>query len=194
VGFPLPSIKIRVVDQETGNQSEENEVGMIEVKGPNVFKGYWQMPEKTAEEFQSDGYFITGDLGITDSDGYISIVGREKDLIITGGLNVYPKDVELVINQCKGVIESAVIGISDPDYGEKVVAVIVRDEQKTIGNNDSSIDTVLKENLSNEINLALTDNLAKYKHPKQLIYVKDLPRNTMGKVQKNTLRENYSLK
>jgi malonyl-CoA/methylmalonyl-CoA synthetase len=224
VGLPLPSVEIRIIDQKTGHQCEADEIGMIEVKGPNVFKGYWKMPKKTAEEFTDDGYFVTGDLGLVDSDGYMSIVGREKDLIITGGLNVYPKDVELIINQCKGVIESAVIGIADPDYGEKVVAVIVSEVNFKIEESDSNNDKLSNEKslnkklsneklfnqkspnekssnekspnekLSNEIRLALEKNLAKYKHPKQLIYVNYLPRNTMGKVQKNKLRESYSIK
>ncbi len=176
VGLPLPDVEIRIVDQQSGVLKACNETGMIEVKGPNVFKEYWKMPEKTAAEFTEDGFFITGDLGIQSSDGYITIVGREKDLIISGGLNIYPKDVEQVINDCDSVNESAVIGIADADFGETVIAVIVChgvvDEQ--------------------DINNSIRKYLASYKRPKQIYFVDELPRNTMGKVQKNLLRETYN--
>jgi len=177
VGLPLPGVEIRIVDQQTGNNKDFNETGMIEVKGPNVFQAYWQMPDKTAEEFTDDGFFITGDLGVRDFQGYISIVGREKDLIISGGLNVYPKDVEQVINDCSCVSESAVIGIPDADLGEAVTAIVVC--------NAETFDKQL-------IISTIKKNLAGFKRPKQLFFVDKLPRNAMGKVQKNHLREIYS--
>ena len=181
VGLPLPDIEVRIVDQQTGDIKASEETGMIEVKGPNVFKGYWEMPAKTAEEFTEDGFFITGDLGIKSSDGYLSIVGREKDLIISGGLNVYPKDVEQVINECHCVNESAVIGITDADFGEAVIAVIVCHTDFNYDNDEQ------------DINNSIRNNLASYKRPKKLYFVDTLPRNTMGKVQKNLLRETYSV-
>jgi malonyl-CoA/methylmalonyl-CoA synthetase len=148
---------------------------MLEVRGPNVFKGYWKMPEKTAEEFRPDGFFVTGDLARIDSDGYVYIVGRAKDLIITGGYNVYPKEVEDAINAIEGVAESAVVGIPDADFGERVIAV-VRPETP---------DTVLDEA---EIIRDLKARLAGYKVPKRIVFRSELPRNVMGKVQKNVLR------
>ena len=151
---------------------------MIEIKGPNVFKGYWRMPEKTAAEFTKDGYFISGDLGLIDADGYVSIVGRGKDLVISGGYNIYPKEVESEIDQLDGVVESAVIGVSHPDFGEGVTAVVVSQLGRTLTEKD--------------ILGALQDRIAKYKQPKRVIFVEDLPRNTMGKVQKNVLRDRYS--
>ncbi len=150
---------------------------MIEVKGPNVFKGYWRMPEKTKAEFRGDGFFITGDLGKIDPRGYVHIIGRGKDLVISGGYNIYPKEVESEIDQLPGVIECAVIGVAHPDFGEGVTAIVVRQS-------DSSLD-------ERAILDALRDRLARYKQPKQIIFVDDLPRNTMGKVQKNVLRERY---
>ena len=152
------------------------EIGLIEVRGPNVFQGYWQMPEKTAEELRPDGWFITGDLGERSEDGYVSIVGRGKDLIITGGFNVYPKEIEAMIDDIPGVLESAVIGVPHPDFGEGVVAVIVRED----------------ENLTMDAITAVTGtNLAKFKQPKKMFFAAELPRNTMGKVQKKALREEY---
>jgi malonyl-CoA/methylmalonyl-CoA synthetase len=148
---------------------------MIEVKGPNVFKGYWRM--KTASEFRPDGFFITGDIGKVDERGYVHIVGRGKDLIITGGFNVYPKEVELVIDAVEGVQESAVIGVPHPDFGEGVTAIVVP-------LNDAALteETIVAN---------LRDKLAKFKQPKRVLFVNELPRNTMGKVQKNLLREQY---
>ena len=146
---------------------------MIEVKGPNVFSGYWKMPEKTKAEFREDGFFITGDLGLIDEDGYVTIVGRGKDLVITGGYNVYPKEVELAIDELPGVVESAVIGVPHPDFGEGVVGVVVAKE------------TLEEKALLDQ----LKDKLAKFKQPKRIVFVDELPRNTMGKVQKNVLRE-----
>ncbi|WP_374544706.1 malonyl-CoA synthase [Rhodoblastus sp.] len=177
VGFPLPGVALRVADPETGAALPQGEIGMIEVKGPNVFKGYWLMPEKTASEFRPDGFFITGDLGMIDDKGYVHIVGRGKDLIISGGLNIYPKEVETEIDSLPGVIESAVIGLPDADFGEAVTAVVVREK-------GAAIDEAA-------IHAALRDRLAKFKWPKTIHFVEELPRNAMGKVQKNLLRATY---
>jgi malonyl-CoA/methylmalonyl-CoA synthetase len=176
VGYPLPGQRVRVAD-EAGKPIPAGEVGMIEVEGPNVFQGYWRMPEKTAEEIRSDGFFITGDLGVLAADGRLSIVGRSKDLVISGGYNVYPKEVEMVLDEMPQVAESAVIGVPHPDFGEAVVAVVVPSAGPV------TID---------DIDLALGDRLARFKQPKQVINVSELPRNTMGKVQKNKLREAHS--
>jgi malonyl-CoA/methylmalonyl-CoA synthetase len=177
VGFPLPGVSARVVDPETGKELSRDEIGMIEVKGPNVFKGYWRNPEKTKAEFREDGFFITGDLGKIDPAGYVHIVGRGKDLIITGGYNVYPKEVETEIDEMPGVIESAVIGCPHPDFGEGVTAVVVVKSGADIS--------------AASISKALDQRLAKFKLPKQVFIVPELPRNTMGKVQKNLLRDTY---
>ncbi|MBZ9735408.1 malonyl-CoA synthase [Mesorhizobium sp. CA18] len=177
VGFPLPGVSLRITDPENGKSLPQGEIGMIEVKGPNVFAGYWRMPEKTKAEFRDDGFFITGDLGLIDADGYVHIVGRGKDLIISGGYNVYPKEIESEIDALDGVTESAVIGVPHPDFGEGVTAVVVRKPGSAISAAD--------------ITGAIAGRLAKYKHPKQVIFVDELPRNTMGKVQKNVLREAY---
>ncbi len=178
VGFPLPGVSLRVTDPESGKPLPDGETGMIEVKGPNVFKGYWKMPEKTAAEFRADGFFITGDLGKIDGRGYVHIVGRGKDLVISGGYNVYPKEVETEIDGMGGVVESAVIGVPHPDFGEGVTAVVVRQKGSTLDEK-----AVLD---------GLQDRLARYKQPKRVLFVDDLPRNTMGKVQKNVLRETYA--
>lgn len=175
VGMPLPGVQVRVTEPESGADLGPDEIGMIEVRGPNVFKGYWRMPEKTASEFRSDGFFITGDLGKFDERGYVHIVGRGKDLIITGGFNVYPKEIEAEIDEMPGVMESAVVGVPHSDFGEGVTAVVVR-----------SKDSALTEA---EVQRVLQGRLAKFKLPKRVIFVDDLPRNTMGKVQKNVLRE-----
>ncbi len=177
VGFPLPGVSLRVTDPDTGKPRGTDETGMIEVKGPNVFKGYWRMPEKTAAEFRSDGFFITGDLGKIDPRGYVHIVGRGKDLVISGGYNIYPKEVEVEIDQLPGVVESAVIGVPHPDFGEGVTAIVVRKPGAAI--DEAAIMEGLKP------------RLARYKQPKSVIFVDDLPRNTMGKVQKNVLRDTY---
>lgn len=174
VGMPLPGVEVVVTDPSSGAVLPQGEVGMIEVRGPNVFKGYWQMPEKTAEELRGNGFFITGDLGQCDADGYLSIVGRQKDLIITGGFNVYPKEVEMILDDQPGVLESAVIGVPHPDFGEAVLGVIVAEPGQTL--DMAAIDAVLR------------DSLARFKQPKALELVEALPRNTMGKVQKNELR------
>ena len=177
VGPPLPGIQVRITNPETGAPLSDGEIGMIEVKGPNVFKGYWRMPEKTASEFRPDGFFITGDLGIIDAKGYVSILGRSKDLVISGGFNVYPKEVESEIDALAGVDESAVIGVPHPDFGEGVTAIVTLKPGAALTEAD-----VLRQ---------LLDRLAKYKQPKRVIFVDALPRNTMGKVQKNVLRETY---
>jgi malonyl-CoA/methylmalonyl-CoA synthetase len=177
VGFPLPGVEVRVADPETGAHLPQGEIGMIEVRGRNVFKGYWRQPEKTAAEFRADGFFITGDLGKIDERGYVHIVGRGKDLIITGGFNVYPKEIETEIDGLPGVEESAVIGLPHPDFGEGVTAVLV--PQKGASVDEKSVIA------------ALEARLAKFKLPKRVFVVPELPRNTMGKVQKNVLRDTY---
>lgn len=178
VGFPLPGVSVRITDPETGTRIPDGEIGMIEVRGPNVFTGYWRMPEKTAAEFRADGFFITGDLGKIDPRGYLHILGRGKDLVITGGFNVYPKEVEDEIDALPGVVESAVIGIPHADFGEGVTAVVVCAP-------GSKLDEA-------SVLAALQDRLARFKQPKRVIFVPDLPRNTMGKVQKNILRDTYA--
>ena len=177
VGFPLPGVALRVVDPESGKGLGSDEIGMIEVKGPNVFQGYWRNPEKTKAEFRPDAFFITGDLGKIDPAGYVHIVGRGKDLIITGGYNVYPKEVETEIDGLEGIVESAVFGVAHPDFGEGVTAAVV------VKPGASATAATIAQ--------ALEDRLAKFKQPKQVFVVPELPRNTMGKVQKNLLREQY---
>jgi malonyl-CoA/methylmalonyl-CoA synthetase len=177
VGLPLPEVSVRVVNGE-GQPCPAGEIGDIQVQGPNIFQGYWRMPAKTAEEFTADGYFKTGDVGRFDREGYLSIVGRSKDLIISGGYNVYPKEIESFIDEMDGVAESAVIGVPHPDFGEAVNAVVVLkpdaqlDEAQVIG--------------------ALKSRIANFKVPKRVYFLSELPRNTMGKVQKNVLREKYA--
>ncbi|QFT70353.1 Long-chain-fatty-acid--CoA ligase [Labrenzia sp. THAF35] len=178
VGFPLPGVGLRVVDARTGRELPDGEVGIIEIKGPNVFLGYWRMPEKTAQEFRADGYFITGDMGRVDEDGYVSIVGRSKDLIISGGFNVYPAEVEALLDELLGVAESAVIGVPHPDFGEAVVAVLAPKPGAELG--------------QDAVQASLNDRLAKFKQPKKVHVLEALPRNTMGKIQKNVLRERFS--
>tara|TARA_Y100001970_G_scaffold5724_1_gene6398 strand:+ start:1870 stop:3375 length:1506 start_codon:yes stop_codon:yes gene_type:complete len=177
VGLPLEDVKVRVVDEEN-NVLSQGEIGNLQIKGPNVFKGYWEMPEKTKEDFSKDGFFNTGDKGLIDEGGYVSIIGRSKDMIISGGLNVYPKEIESLIDKIEGVLESAVIGLSDEDLGEKVVAVIVSEESKTLDEKK-----VISE---------IKDQLAGFKAPKEVKFIDQLPRNAMGKVQKNILRETFS--
>jgi malonyl-CoA/methylmalonyl-CoA synthetase len=180
VGFPLPCTAVRIVDDEN-RPVAPGQVGGIQVKGDNVFVGYWKMPEKTREEFTADGWFRTGDLGSVSGDGYISISGRSKDLVITGGLNVYPKEIEEMIDALPGVAESAIIGVPHPDFGEAVTAVVVR-QKNTAG--AALTEAGIVESLRGE--------LAGFKLPKRVHLVDDLPRNTMGKVQKNLLRERYA--
>jgi malonyl-CoA/methylmalonyl-CoA synthetase len=166
VGYPLPGVELRIAGGE--------ETGVIEIRGPSVFSAYWRMPDKTAEEFTADGFFITGDVGRLDPDGRVWISGRAKDLIISGGYNVYPKEVELVLDELAGVVESAVIGVAHPDFGEAVVAVVIGagDEAAMIAQ--------------------CRQQLAAYKSPKRIVFVDELPRNAMGKVQKNLLRQTYA--
>ncbi|MBA4013508.1 MAG: malonyl-CoA synthase [Phenylobacterium sp.] len=166
VGYPLPGVELRIGGGEA--------TGTIEIKGPSVFGGYWQMPEKTAQEFTDDGFFITGDVGRQDADGRVWISGRAKDLIISGGFNVYPKEIELILDEMDGVTESAVIGLPHPDFGEAVAAVV-------IGSGDEGA-----------MIAALREQLAAFKTPKKVFFVDELPRNAMGKVQKNLLRERYA--
>ncbi|WP_323780633.1 malonyl-CoA synthase [Leisingera sp.] len=177
VGFPLPGVELKISDPDTGESLPHGQVGQIEVRGPNVFKGYWQMPEKTAAELRDDGFFITGDLGKIDEDGYVHIVGRNKDLIISGGYNIYPKEVELLLDDQPGVLESAVIGVPHPDFGETVLGVIVPKK-------DASPDI-------DKIMAAARHSLAGFKLPRKLVVLAKLPRNTMGKVQKNILRDQF---
>jgi malonyl-CoA/methylmalonyl-CoA synthetase len=177
VGFALPEVSVRIADLESGAPVQAGEIGVIEVKGPNVFAGYWRMPEKTAQEFRADGYFITGDLAHVDDDGYIHIVGRAKDLVISGGFNVYPKEVETEIDAIEGVLESAVFGVPHADFGEAVTAAVVARPGATLS--------------KSAILSALGLRLARFKAPKQIVLVDSLPRNAMGKVQKAALREAY---
>ncbi len=177
VGFPLPGVELKITDPASGETLPQGEVGQIEVRGPNVFKGYWQMPEKTAAELRADGFFITGDLGRIDEDGYVHIVGRNKDLIISGGYNIYPKEIELVLDEQPGVLESAVIGVPHPDFGETVLGVVVAEPGQS-----PDLDAMME---------AVRQVLARFKHPRQLILLDALPRNTMGKVQKKILRDQY---
>jgi len=176
VGFPLPGIQVRVRDGE--RDCGPGVPGVIEISGPNVFAGYWRMPEKTQEEFTADGWFRTGDVGQWSEDGYLSIVGRAKDLIISGGYNVYPKEIELVIDAIPGVTESAVVGVPHADFGEAVVAVVVRQADAALGEAD--------------VIAHVKSQIANYKVPKRVHFVADLPRNAMGKVQKNVLREQFA--
>ncbi|ASY61084.1 malonyl-CoA synthase [Sinorhizobium sp. CCBAU 05631] len=177
VGYALPGVSVRVTDPTTGAQLAAGEPGMIEVKGPNVFKGYWNLPEKTKEEFRDDGYFITGDIGIMEPDGRLAIIGRNKDLIISGGYNVYPSEVENELNAIEGIVESAVIGIPHRDLGEAVTAVVVREP-------GAKVDAAA-------IATGIERRLARFKQPKRVIFLDLLPRNAMGKVQKNVLRDTY---
>ena len=174
VGPPLPGVETRVTNDD-GKILPVNEIGNLQVRGPNVFIGYWKLPDKTAEDFTEDGFFDTGDQGRIDEDGYVSIVGRARDMVITGGLNVYPKEVENVIDELSGIRESAVIGVPHPDFGEAVVAVVVTRECETLDE-----DAVVR---------ATKDRLANYKIPKRVVFIDELPRNSMGKVQKKALRE-----
>jgi malonyl-CoA/methylmalonyl-CoA synthetase len=178
VGFPLPGVEVKVSDPQTGQEMAQGEIGVLEVRGPNVFKGYWRMPEKTKEELRADGFFITGDLARIDADGYVTIVGRGKDLIISGGYNIYPKEIELFLDAQPGVRESAVVGAPHPDFGESVVAVLVPEAGETL---DLAA-----------IEAAARRDLAGFKRPRHVAVVDALPRNTMGKVQKNQLRDRYA--
>ena len=176
VGLPLPGVRVRVVD-EAGRACGTDDIGAIQVQGPNVFAGYWRMPEKTREEFTEDGFFRTGDMGRWDANGYLTIVGRNKDLIIIGGYNVYPKEIESYIDELPGVFESAVIGVPDRDFGEAVTAVVVPKPGATVA--------------PGQVLAALKGRIANFKVPKQVHVLAELPRNQMGKVQKNLLRERF---
>lgn len=178
VGFALPDVQVRITDRESGTILPQGATGAIEVRGPNVFRGYWRMAEKTASEFTDDGFFITGDLGLIDDDGYLNIVGRDKDLVISGGYNVYPKEIELLIDDVPGVLESAVIGLPHADFGEAVTAIVVLQPGATTS--------------EAEVNAAISPGLARYKQPKQVLFADELPRNVMGKVQKNVLRDTHA--
>jgi len=173
VGYPLPRVSVRIADGD-GRALADGEVGVIEVRGPNVFKGYWGMPEKTKEEIREGGWFVTGDLAKIEPDGRVSIVGRAKDLIISGGFNVYPKEIEDAVDALPGVVESAVIGIPHPDFGEGVVAVVTGAPPP-----------------EQEMLAELRTRLASFKLPKRVFSVDELPRNAMGKVQKSELRKRY---
>ncbi len=180
VGMALPGTEVIVTNPETGEPLPQGEVGMIEVRGPNVFQGYWQMPEKTAEELRENGFFITGDLGQYSEDGYLSIVGRSKDLIITGGYNVYPKEIEDILNDVDGVQESAVFGVPDDEFGEAIIAALVAEPGAQLQ--------------LEQVGSIIRNKLSRFKHPRRYELVQELPRNTMGKVQKNVLRERYANK
>jgi len=180
VGFPLPGTELRIVGAD-GTAVKPGVIGQIQVKADNVFVGYWGMPEKTKEEFTADGFFKTGDMGTRDADGYVVISGRSKDLVITGGLNVYPKEIEELIDAMPGVVESAVIGLPHADFGEAVSAVVVR--QKSPAGAALTEASIIR---------AIKGNLANFKVPKWVYLVDALPRNAMGKVQKNILRQHYS--
>lgn len=178
VGFALPGVELKITDPDTGEEVAPGDIGVIEVRGENVFQGYWQMPEKTAAELREDGFFITGDLARVDRDGYVQIVGRSKDLIISGGYNIYPKEIEQVLDRQPGVLESAVIGVPHSDFGETVLAVMVAQPGETLE--------------VGPLEAAVGEALARFKHPRKYVFVENLPRNTMGKVQKNALREQFS--
>ena len=177
VGLPLPGVQVRVADADTAKVLSLGETGVIEVSGPNVFSGYWRRPDLKATEFRADGYFITGDVGHISQDGYVTIAGRAKDLVITGGLNVYPKEIETLIDGIEGIVESAVFGVPHPDFGEAVSAAVV--VRPGAGVTQEAIKS------------ALAGQLASFKQPKFIAVLEDLPRNTMGKVQKNVLRERF---
>ncbi|KGK78994.1 malonyl-CoA synthase [Thalassobacter stenotrophicus] len=178
VGFPLPGVEAKICDPETGAELPTGEIGVLWVRGPNVFKGYWQMPEKTREELRDDGFFITGDLSLIDAEGYVHIVGRGKDLIISGGYNIYPKEIELFLDALPNVKESAVIGAPHPDFGESVIAVLVPED-------GAKIDAAAIQEIARR-------DLAGFKRPRHIEVVAELPRNTMGKVQKNQLRDQFA--
>jgi len=176
VGLPLPGVTVRICDADN-RELGVNEVGALQVRGANVFSGYWKLPAQTAQDFTADGFFNTGDQALVDEDGYVSIVGRSRDMVISGGLNVYPKEIELLIDELPGVKESAVIGLPDADFGEVVVAVVVLVEGATLS--------------AEWIRDAIRDRVANFKVPKKVLFIDELPRNAMGKVQKDLLRKRY---
>jgi malonyl-CoA/methylmalonyl-CoA synthetase len=175
VGLPLPGVKVRVVDSETGQILPAAEIGDVQLRGPNIFKGYWRQPEKTNESFSADGWFKTGDLGYLEADGYLTLRGRSKDLIISGGLNIYPPEVERVLMEHPAIDTCAVIGCPDPEWGERVIAVVVLDKTESVS--------------SEELIRFCREKLAPYKSPKSVVFREDLPHNAMGKVQKAELRK-----
>jgi len=175
VGYPLPKVEVRVCNDDDKTLGPD-EIGGIQVRGPNLFPGYWQLPDKTAEEMTEDGFFRTGDIGSMAADGRLTIVGRNSDMIISGGYNVYPKEIEIQLEEVDGVMETAVVGLPHPDFGEAVAAFIVAKPEVT--------EAVLRE--------ALTDRLAKFKQPKAYMFLDDLPRNAMGKIQKAALRADHA--
>jgi len=177
VGMPFPRQEARIVDVRTRRPLPDNETGEIEVRGPHVFAGYWERPDATAEAFDPDGWFATGDLGHRDADGYYTISGRAKELIISGGYNIYPREVEEVLAQCPGVAEAAVVGLPEAEFGEQVAAVVVRNDP------DLTEDTIIA---------FCRDQLASYKKPRVVFFVESLPRNALGKVQKHLVREQIS--
>jgi malonyl-CoA/methylmalonyl-CoA synthetase len=178
VGFALPGVEVIVAEPRTGESLPAGETGSIEIRGENLFSGYWKMPEKTNEEFRENGFFISGDLGKFDEDGYLHIVGRSKDLIISGGYNIYPKEIEALIDEIDSIAESAVIGVRHADLGEAVIAIVVAQSEKQVD------ESAILSNLSNK--------LARFKQPRRILVVDELPRNAMGKVQKNELRSRYN--
>ena len=175
VGLPLPDVELQICDPASGAPLAKGDIGIIEVRGPNVFSGYWNMPEKTAEDLRENGFLVTGDQGFVDADGYVHIIGRSKDMIITGGLNVYPKEIESLLDQMDGIKETAVIGKPHPDFGEAVVAIVVLDGTKDLSATD--------------VTGFMDGKLAGFKQPKVINFLGELPRNAMGKVQKNVLRD-----
>ncbi|PCI85877.1 MAG: malonyl-CoA synthase [Hyphomicrobiales bacterium] len=177
VGMALPGTELRIAVKTTTELMPTGEIGMLQVRGPNVFVGYWNMPEKTAAEFTSDGFFITGDLGLIDKDGYIHIIGRDKDMVISGGFNIYPKEIETELDAMQHILESAVFGVDDADFGEKVIAAIILEQG--CEENRQAIDS------------HMTNRLARFKRPAEIYFIENLPRNTMGKVQKNILRQEF---
>ena len=187
VGLPLPDVALRIADPDTGAILPQGDIGVIEVKGPNVFQGYWQMPEKTASEFRADGFFITGDMGRIDDWGYVHIVGRAKDLIICGGFNVYPAEVEALLDAIPGIGESAVIGVPHPDMGEGVVAVV---QARDPAPDEPSLDEAPLNEAA--VLAALDGRIARFKQPRRVIFLPELPRNAMGKIEKAKLREAYA--
>jgi malonyl-CoA/methylmalonyl-CoA synthetase len=179
VGLPLPNIQIRIIGQDTKIPLPPKQTGMIEIKGPNVFHSYWNNDQANQESFTEDGFFITGDLGYLDEDGYVHISGREKDLIISGGFNIYPKEIEDILNGHEAVVESAVMAKENKDLGEVPIAVIVTKNEN-------------KDQLREELNQLLSQNLAKYKIPKEISFLEELPRNAMGKIQKSEIKDRLS--
>ncbi len=188
VGRALPGVTVRIMNDDGGN-TKRNEIGGLQVKGPNVLPGYWRMPEKNREEFTEDGFFKTGDLGLYDADGYISIVGRSKDLVISGGYNIYPKELELLVDEMDGVSESAVIGLPHPDFGEAMVVVLVARRPQPL---NSLLDGGFEPISESAVIAVMKTKVANFKVPKRVFIVDDLPRNAMGKVQKNELRKRYA--